>query len=178
MKKLNVALFILFLFSLASCAPFQGPGQYRPGSGGYSGGFANEKKVELRGSENIRFYWPVSIPIVNQPYSPKHNADHEGIDIGGHKGTPIFSAAPGRVIYTGRDFKGYGLMVIVEHNEEWATLYGHFSKIKTKTGQYVEQGQTIGLMGRTGRATGVHLHFEILRNKQPVDPMLYLPEHN
>lgn len=173
MKKHNSVFLILFLFVFTGCSNFQGPGRLQgPGS------FATETKVQLRSSDVIRFDWPVSIPIVNQPYSPKHNADHEGIDIGGPKGTPIFSAAPGRVIYTGRDFKGYGLMVIVEHNDEWATLYGHFSKIKAKTGQYVEQGQVIGLMGRTGRATGVHLHFEILRNKQPVDPLLYLPSQN
>ena len=173
MKKLSYVVFILFLFPLIGCASFQGPGELQGPSS-----FASETKVQMRSSETIRFHWPVSVPIVNQPYSPKHNADHEGIDIGGRKGTPIFAAAPGRVIYTGRDFRGYGLMVIVEHNDEWATLYGHFSKIKAYTGQYVEQGQTIGLMGRTGRASGVHLHFEILRNKQPVDPLLYLPEHN
>lgn len=173
MQKKAIPLFILLLFALSACSSFQGPGSFRgPGT------FANEKKVELRGGETVRFAWPVSVPIVNQPYSPKHNADHEGIDIGGRKGTPIYSAAPGKIIYTGRDFKGYGLMVIVEHNEEWATLYGHFSKIKAHAGQYVDQGDTIGLMGRTGRATGVHLHFEILRNKQPVDPLLYLPEHD
>ena len=174
MRILHQAFFILLLLSLIRCSNFQGPGGFQgPGT------FASETKVQMRGSsETVRFHWPVSVPIVNQPYSPKHNADHEGIDIGGRKGTPIFSAAPGRVIYTGRDFRGYGLMVIVEHNDEWATLYGHFSKIKAHTGQYVEQGQTIGLMGRTGRASGVHLHFEILRNKQPVDPLLYLPEHN
>ena len=173
MNQLTRVLFILLLLFVVACANFQGPGRMQgPGS------FATETKVQLRSGDAIRFDWPVSIPKVNQPYSPKHNADHEGIDIGGPKGTPIFAAAPGRVIYTGRDFKGYGLMVIVEHNDEWATLYGHFSKIKTKTGQYVEQGQTIGLMGRTGRATGVHLHFEILRNKQPVDPLIYLPSQN
>lgn len=177
MMKAHQKLYaILFSFSLPylllGCASYQGMGSYHgPGT------FAEEKKVELKTGEPVKFHWPVAVPIVNQHYSPKHNADHEGIDIGGPKGTPIFAAASGKVIYTGKDFRGYGLMVIIEHNDEWATLYGHFSKIKTYTGQIVNQGDTIGLMGRTGRATGVHLHFEILRNKQPVDPELYLPEH-
>ena len=173
MKRGMKLLSILFFFSLVHCSNFQGPGRFQgPGS------FATEGKVELRAGAPVQFYWPVRDARVSQPYSPKHNADHEGIDIGGRKGTPIYSAASGKVIYTGKDFKGYGLMVIVEHNDEWATLYGHFSKIKVQTGQQVDENTIVGLMGRTGRATGVHLHFEILRNKQPVDPQLYLPEQD
>lgn len=96
---------------------------------------------------------------------------HRGIDIGGRKGDPIFAAHQGIVVYAGRGFRGYGNMVLLEFDEEWASLYGHLSKIKVKTGDIVGAGQVIGEMGRTGRASGVHLHFELMKNKIPVDPL-------
>jgi murein DD-endopeptidase MepM/ murein hydrolase activator NlpD len=82
----------------------------------------------------------------------------------------------GTVIYTGREFKGYGKMVLIESGEGWATLYAHFDKILVSEGQRIHKGEVIGAMGRTGRATGVHLHFEIRKNRGPVDPLPLLPQ--
>ena len=86
------------------------------------------------------------------------------------------AAERGTVIYTGRGFHGYGNLIVIEHNNEWATLYSHLNSITVKEGETVERGTKIGTMGRTGHATGVHLHFEIRRNRQPVNPLAYLPE--
>ncbi len=94
----------------------------------------------------------------------------------GPKNTPIVAAHPGRVIYVGRGFRGYGKMVMIEYNNRWASLYAHLNSFEVKQGQYVRMGDVIGRMGRTGRATGVHLHFELLKNKLPVNPMSYLPD--
>jgi murein DD-endopeptidase MepM/ murein hydrolase activator NlpD len=85
------------------------------------------------------------------------------------------AAHDGVVIYAGRDFRGFGKMVLIEGAYGWASIYAHFSKINVKTGEKVHQGQILGGMGRTGRATGVHLHFELRKKKGPVDPLLYLP---
>jgi murein DD-endopeptidase MepM/ murein hydrolase activator NlpD len=66
-------------------------------------------------------------------------------------------------------------MVIVEYNSEWATLYAHLDSINIEEGDWVKQGDILGKMGATGRTTGVHLHFEIRRNRKAVDPLLLLP---
>lgn len=124
--------------------------------------------------------WPLNQVRINQPFRPnKKRRPHLGVDFAGVKGTPIFSAHEGVVVYAGRAFKGFGKMVIVEYDDQWATLYAHLDKILVRSGQKVEQGQTVGRMGRTGRATGVHLHFELLHHKRPVDPIPLINEfHN
>ena len=115
--------------------------------------------------------WPVPEVRINQAFSPDKNRKHAGIDFGGAKNSPILAAHDGLVVYAGKAFKGYGRMVMIEYNSEWATLYGHLNKIKVKEGEYVKAGQVIGGMGRTGHATGVHLHFELIRKKENVDPL-------
>jgi murein DD-endopeptidase MepM/ murein hydrolase activator NlpD len=69
----------------------------------------------------------------------------------------------------------YGLYVVVDHPNGWQTLYAHMSQIKVTKGQTVKQGQVLGLAGRTGYATGNHLHFELHINGQVVNPLNYLP---
>ena len=132
-----------------------------------SSGFKPESEFELS--------WPVKSAILTQKICSPYNPKHDGIDLAAQKNTPIFSAHEGMVIYAGRKYSGYGKMVIVEYNKTWATLYAHFDRIKVKMGQPVQSGQLLGFMGRTGRATGVHLHFELLNKKIPVDPMAFLP---
>jgi murein DD-endopeptidase MepM/ murein hydrolase activator NlpD len=101
---------------------------------------------------------------------------HEGIDLGGTTRTPILAAAPGVVLFSGRRVRGYGRMVVVEHAESWSTVYAHLSKIETQVGRRVNTGDRLGWMGRSGRASGVHLHFEIRRGADPVDPIVLLPQ--
>jgi murein DD-endopeptidase MepM/ murein hydrolase activator NlpD len=100
---------------------------------------------------------------------------HHGLDITGNKGDPVLAAHNGRVIYTGRGYSGYGNLIILDDGNGWSSFYAHLSRFDVKEGQYVERGQVIGGMGRTGRASGTHLHFELRQNKVPVDPAKYLP---
>lgn len=130
------------------------------------------------------FDWPIDEARLTRGYSadpvkhPKRRLkkrSHWGIDLASNKGTPIYSSHQGVVVYSGRDFKGYGKMLLVEGENGWATIYAHLDKILVKEGQKLRQGDLLGLMGRTGRVTGVHLHFEIRQNKDAYDPLLFLP---
>lgn len=95
---------------------------------------------------------------------------HTGIDFGAPTGTPIYASAPGVVISAGYR-GGYGNTVIIDHGGGIATLYGHCSRIFTKAGAKVSQGEKIAAVGSTGMSTGPHLHFEIRVNGKPVNPM-------
>jgi murein DD-endopeptidase MepM/ murein hydrolase activator NlpD len=98
---------------------------------------------------------------------------HEGVDLAARKGTSIYASEAGKVIHSGR-LGDYGNVVIVKHAGHYRTVYAHASKTLVRKGQFVEKRQKIALVGRTGRATGSHLHFEIRRRESPRDPMLYL----
>jgi len=95
---------------------------------------------------------------------------HTGVDIGAHYGTPVHAGGRGQVVFTGRR-GGYGKCVIIDHGKGIATLYGHLSSISCYTGQIVQAGQVIGLVGSTGYSTGPHLHFEVRVNGEPVNPL-------
>jgi len=98
---------------------------------------------------------------------------HSGIDIGSPTGTNIVAAESGRVSYTGY-MRGYGNVIILSHDGGYSTVYGHNSVNLVKKGQYVKKGGTIGKVGRTGNATGPHLHFEVRLSGKPVNPLSYL----
>ncbi len=95
---------------------------------------------------------------------------HTGIDIPAKMGSPVKAALSGRVIAVGYE-KGYGNYVVLEHTDGYTTLYGHNKKNLVKVGQWVEQGQTIALVGSTGHATGPHIHFELRRFGKYLNPL-------
>jgi murein DD-endopeptidase MepM/ murein hydrolase activator NlpD len=123
---------------------------------------------------NTRFAWPAQGPISSY-FGPSHPL---GIDIDGYQdpNQPIKAAAAGTVTFAGGNpCCSYGLYVIVEHDGGFTTLYAHLSSLGVTAGQKVSQGQTLGRMGRTGYATGNHLHFEVHIDGDVVDPLRYLP---
>jgi len=124
-------------------------------------------------SPSSGFAWPLSGPITS-PFGMRWGTLHPGIDIGVPTGTPIHAAANGTVIWCGW-MSGYGNLVMIDHHNGLATLYGHQSRIGVSCNQQVSQGQTIGYVGCTGFCTGPHLHFEVRLNGNPVDPLGYLP---
>ncbi|MDZ4661870.1 MAG: M23 family metallopeptidase [Pseudomonadota bacterium] len=119
--------------------------------------------------------WPVFNGKVTQTFSLGKRRPHLGIDISAPRGSSIRASHDGHVVYAGNGFKGYGKMIIVDLDGHWATLYSHLSRISVKNGQKIERGQILGIIGRSGNATGIHLHFEIRRDKQATDPLKYLP---
>ncbi len=98
---------------------------------------------------------------------------HKGLDIGTFPGANIYAAANGKVIYAGWQ-GGYGNTIMIHHGSGITTLYGHLEKILIKYGQIISKGDTIGLVGSTGKSTGPHLHYEIRVNGKRMDPMGYL----
>jgi murein DD-endopeptidase MepM/ murein hydrolase activator NlpD len=99
---------------------------------------------------------------------------HTGLDIRATYGAPVRVSAPGVVLFAGRDSGGYGTVVVVDHGRDLKTLYGHLSGVYVRPGQLVERGAVVGAVGNSGRATGVHLHYEVRVGNVPVDPMLYV----
>ena len=102
--------------------------------------------------------------------SKKKARKHKGVDLSAKRGAAVVSAATGRVTFAGR--KGaYGNMIEIDHGNGLVTRYAHLDKITVKAGVKVKTGQAIGTVGRTGRTTGVNLHFEVLKFNQQVDPL-------
>lgn len=121
---------------------------------------------------------PVRAPITSRygrrvhPLSGRSHV-HAGIDFRGRTGTPVVAAAQGLAKSVKR--KGnYGKTIVIDHGNSYTTLYGHLSDYAIKEGQWVNLGQTIGYIGRTGRATGPHLHFEVRCYNVPLNPRQYL----
>lgn len=101
--------------------------------------------------------------------------NHTGIDLTALSGRTIFASASGQIVATNRGWGGgYGNHIIISHGNSFTTLYGHLSQINVSKGQWVNQGQAIGIMGSTGWSTGTHLHFEIRKNGSPQNPLQYL----
>jgi murein DD-endopeptidase MepM/ murein hydrolase activator NlpD len=123
--------------------------------------------------KKLDFIWPVEGKI-NDVFERAENRRHQGIDISSPIGTPIKASNAGMVIYSNNTIKGYGNLIILRHSEGYVTVYAHNQMNLVEEGAKVEKGQIIGRVGRTGRATGPHLHFEIRRNNKAMDPMLFL----
>ena len=116
----------------------------------------------------IRFVWPTH-GVITQSFWQYH----PGIDIAAGVGTQEFATAAGQVVFAG--WGSYGIYVEIDHGNGFHSIYGHMSAVLVKTGDTVTQGQLIGLMGATGRATGTHLHFEIRYQGVPQNPIDLLP---
>lgn len=99
-------------------------------------------------------------------------AGHDGIDIPGPVGLPIYSTADGVVEHSGRESE-YGISVVINHGYGYKTRYAHLSKAIATVGQRVKRGEKIGLLGNTGRSTGPHLHYEVRYRGRPVNPLNY-----
>ncbi|MBE6760100.1 MAG: M23 family metallopeptidase [Ruminococcaceae bacterium] len=121
-----------------------------------------------------QFTWPVpGCRSVSSRYGYRWGRLHAGIDIsgGGVYGKSIVAADKGTVISVKNEPRGYGLNLVISHNNGYTTRYAHCSKILVSVGETVSKGQTIAKVGNTGRSTGPHLHFEIRKNGSPQNPM-------
>lgn len=121
---------------------------------------------------NGMFGWPLNGGYISDGYISNRN--HKGIDIAAPYGTEIYAAEGGTVVAAGWNSGGYGNYVIIEHPDNYRTLYGHCSVVIAYAGQQVEKGQLIAQVGSTGNSTGNHCHFEVRLNNICVDPGMFL----
>ena len=121
--------------------------------------------------DDINWMWPANGAVVGPFDDPRV----KGLVIGGKAGDPVMAAADGRVIYAGSGIRGYGNLVIVKHNTNYLTAYGHNQTLLVKEDQVVRRGQKIAEMGSSD-AERVQLHFEIRRQGKPLDPAKLLPQ--
>ena len=132
------------------------------------------------GRETVPSIWPLRGQISAgfgqrlDPFSGE-GVFHSGVDIRAPYGTRVEAAGDGIILEAGFD-SGYGNAIVVDHGFGMTTKYGHLSKIFVVVGQEVERGQVIGAVGMTGKTTGPHLHYEVIVNDTPVNPMKYLHE--
>ena len=137
----------------------------------------------LLGIYNDKGARPAGAPIVkgwmSSPYGERvdpisgKKAWHEGMDFAGAKGSEVIAVANGVVVFAGyRD--GYGKMVEISHGKDMRTRYGHHKEVLVHAGQSVKRGDVIALMGSSGRSTGPHVHFEVLKEGRPVNPARYV----
>lgn len=113
----------------------------------------------------------------SDPFDSGNAELHPGIDFKGAKGDPVHVTADGNVAFTGWK-GGYGNCIIVQHKNDFQTLYGHLSHIDVHEGEQVKTGDIIGKVGSTGRSTGTHLHYEVRKNGKPINPVKFLTLNN
>jgi murein DD-endopeptidase MepM/ murein hydrolase activator NlpD len=113
----------------------------------------------------------------SDPFDSDRAEMHPGIDFKGAKGDPVHVTADGKVAFTGWK-GGYGNCIIVQHKNDFQTLYGHLSHINVEEGQQVKTGDVIGKVGSTGRSTGAHLHYEVRKDGKPINPVKFLTLNN
>lgn len=126
----------------------------------------------LAAPKRLAWHWPAQGEIVSSfnARDPLRN----GIKIAGRSGNPIRAAEAGKVVYSGSGLIGYGQLIIVKHNDNYLSAYGHNRKILVKEGDQVTKGQKIAEMGTANNGNPL-LHFEIRRDGKPVDPLRLLP---
>jgi murein DD-endopeptidase MepM/ murein hydrolase activator NlpD len=116
--------------------------------------------------------WPLEGWAVTSEFGAR-GGRHQGIDLGSPKGSTVRAAGGGVVVFAGRK-KGYGRVVILQHVGGVQTLYAHNRKNLVRRGEHVSQGQSIARVGKSGRATGSHLHFEFIVGGHKRNPRLYV----
>jgi murein DD-endopeptidase MepM/ murein hydrolase activator NlpD len=120
--------------------------------------------------------WPVvrtQVVVTAEFGVARGNTRHQGIDLSAPAGTPVWCTAGGKVQFAGKDGR-YGKTVVVDHGGGYRTRYAHLKKIEVHEKERVKRGDVIGRVGKTGNATGTHLHYEVLKNGVAVNPRSYL----
>lgn len=134
-------------------------------------------KIVVKGTKVVQgegsgvFAWPISSHTLSSSFGRRWGKLHEGVDLVGS--STIMAADDGVVEFAGQK-NGYGNCVIINHKNGYKTLYGHMKSISVKSGQILEKGDKVGVMGNTGHSTGTHLHFEIQKNGVVQNPLKYL----
>lgn len=125
-----------------------------------------------------RFAWPLQGAIVGRFGSQGGGRVNDGLNISAVSGTLVRAAAPGTVVYSGNEIGVFGGLVLVDHGGGWVTAYGHLGSLNVSKGERVMSGQALGGVGETGYVTQPQLHFEIRKDRKPINPQTVLPVQN
>ena len=127
--------------------------------------------TQIKALQAPTFVWPVPKTYISSYFS----SFHKGIDIPNPCGTAIKPLAVGKVTFAGWDSRGFGNTIIIQHPLNYLSRYSHLSGIDVQAGQEVQVNTIVGKVGATGFATGSHLHFEVYKDGQPINPLTILP---
>lgn len=125
-----------------------------------------------------RFKWPVDGRLLSSFGSKGGGKVNDGLNIAVPNGTPIRASADGIIAYSGDEIGVFGGLILINHGSGWVTAYGHASKLNMARGQKVKMGDVIGLAGESGYVQEPQLHFEIRKNRKPVNPISQLPKRS
>jgi murein DD-endopeptidase MepM/ murein hydrolase activator NlpD len=120
------------------------------------------------------FAWPVAKGVLSSRFGTRGQGHHDGVDISCPDGTPVRAARAGRVLYSDT-LRGYGNLIILEHDGGWATVYAHNRENRARVGQAVKQGDVIAAVGESGKTSGPNLHFEVRKDNVACNPLFFLP---
>lgn len=149
---------------------------------GVAGQSPSYRSKKTRGSSAIYlpsgegFSWPVSGTVTSLFGMTKDGVRNKGIDIRAGDGASVRAARSGRIVYCDTRHKGFGKTIIIDHGDNYQTVYSYTSEILVKTGDNVRKDEIIARAGQTGRAKEPSLHFEIRRDGEPINPAYYLPK--
>jgi len=126
------------------------------------------------GAGSGKLFWPVAGGTIFSKFGMRNGQFHEGMDISAPEGAAVYAAEDGKVVYSDSRIRGYGNMIVIKHSGNLSTVYAHNKINLAQEGDFVQRGRKIAEVGRTGTATGNHLHFEVRSGKTAVDPLKYL----
>jgi murein DD-endopeptidase MepM/ murein hydrolase activator NlpD len=130
--------------------------------------------VERPASYSGTFRWPLDGQLISRFGSKGGGKVNDGINIAAGIGTPVLAAGDGVVVYSGNEIGVFGGLILVDHGGGWVTAYGHLAQLQVARGDKVKTGQAIGGVGDTGYVDQPQLHFEIRKDRSPIDPILKL----
>ncbi len=157
---------------LRSANPWLSPSNISPGMRLTIPRYFSDSKVTAT-NQPPGFIWPLKNIEISSTFGYRNGALHAGIDLRASRGTAIYASATGRIVFSGNR-SGYGRMLVIDHENGIETVYAHNNRNLAEVGQRVRQGQVIGSVGRSGNATGYHVHFEFRRFGKAVNPISYL----
>ena len=133
-----------------------------------------EETEDKTAFEDGRFIWPVKGEVISG-FGIRECKKHDGIDISAAEGIDILASDDGEVIYSGNELRGYGNLIIIQHKDNFVTVYAHNKENIANVGQSVKRGELIAKVGNSGNSKGYHLHFEVRKDKRPMNPVFFLP---
>jgi murein DD-endopeptidase MepM/ murein hydrolase activator NlpD len=118
-----------------------------------------------------KFIWPVDGTLLSG-FGPKADGMHnDGINIGAPEGAPVKAAENGVVAYAGHELRGFGILILIKHQDDYVTAYAHNEQVLVKRGDIVRRGETIARVGSSGSVDSPQLHFEIRKGSRAIDPL-------